>query len=122
MNSAFHVRVRIVLSTTESAVQRNLPSWLWKLREMGAIPRFLLSNRTGESVLPIATGKVGSLFSDGRPSSPVSKIHVANAMRSQIDDVAKAALTFLCRQAFISIIHSDILIPNTGPLVVLLCH
>src|ERR1022692_2414126 len=60
-------------ATNKSAVQRNPPGWLWKLQEMGGISRFLLSNRTGESVLLIATGQLGSLFSGEHPSSPVSK-------------------------------------------------
>jgi hypothetical protein len=45
-----------------------------------------------------------------QPFSPESiravrfqRLHVANAMRSEIDDVAKATLTFVCRQAFISV-------------------
>src|ERR1035441_3269709 len=49
-------------SATQSEVQRNLLGLLWKLQEMGAIPHLLRSNRTGESVLLIAAGKLCSLF------------------------------------------------------------
>src|ERR1035441_1635772 len=49
-------------SATQSEVQRNPPGLLLKLREMGAIPHLLRSNRTGESVLLIAAGKLCSLF------------------------------------------------------------
>jgi hypothetical protein len=49
-------------SATQSEVQRNPPGLLWKLQEMGAIPQLLRSNRTGESVLLKAAGKLCSLF------------------------------------------------------------
>ncbi len=49
-------------SATQSEVQRNRPGLLWKLQEMGASPQLALSNRTGESVLLIAAGKLCSLF------------------------------------------------------------
>src|ERR1017187_5369443 len=49
-------------SATQSEVQRNPPGLLLKLREMGAIPHLLRSNRTGERVLLIAVGKLCSLF------------------------------------------------------------
>jgi hypothetical protein len=54
------------LSAIQSEVQRNPPRLLQELQEMGAISRFLLSNRTGESVLLIADGKLCSLFLQSR--------------------------------------------------------
>ena len=45
-----------------------------KIAGNGRISRFLLSNRTGESVLLIATRKLAGLFSGGHRSSPVSKV------------------------------------------------
>ena len=45
-------RVRIAIPPAmQSEVQRIPPGLLWKLQEMGAISRYLLANRTGESVL-----------------------------------------------------------------------
>ena len=56
-------RVRIHFPPPHSPeVQRNPPGLLLKLREMGAIPHLLRSNRTGERVLLIAAGKLCSLF------------------------------------------------------------
>jgi len=43
-------------------VQRNPPGWLLKLQEMGGISRFLLSNRTGESLALNSSGARSSLF------------------------------------------------------------
>ena len=50
------------LSATQSAVQRNPPGFPSKLREMGGIARFLLANRTGESVLLVEAGKLCGPF------------------------------------------------------------
>src|ERR1017187_2549385 len=56
-------RVRIPLPPPHSLKCREIPpGLLLKLREMGAIPHLLRSNRTGESVLLIAAGKLCSLF------------------------------------------------------------
>src|ERR1017187_5185060 len=71
-------------SATQSEVQRNPPGLLLKLREMGAIPHLLRSNRTGESVLLIAAGKLCSLFlRRAYEQSGFQQLGQANAMRSQ---------------------------------------
>src|ERR1017187_7153429 len=68
-------------SATQSEVQRNPPGLLLKLRELGAIPHLLRSNRTGESVLLIAAGKLCSVFlrrasaQSPPPSSPPCVSH-----------------------------------------------
>jgi hypothetical protein len=60
-------------------------------------------NRTGESVPHNAKGEFCGAFSGGRWAVPFQRLQQANALRSEIDDVAKPALTFVCLQAFISI-------------------
>src|ERR1019366_10501857 len=77
------------LSATQSEVQRNLLGLLLKLREMGAIPHLLRSNRTGESVLPNPAGRLSHLFLwEASEQSAFKGLHQANALRSQTDDVA----------------------------------
>jgi hypothetical protein len=74
-------------SATQSEVQRNQPGVLWKFQGMGAILKLFLPNRAEESVSLVAPASFAAFFSGGHPSSLVQ----TNAMRSQTDDVVKAA-------------------------------
>jgi hypothetical protein len=62
-----------VRSTTQSEVQRNSLGFLQNLQEMGAILRFLLSNRAGESARWRAGPAFPGNFSAGHLSIPVSR-------------------------------------------------
>src|ERR1035441_2252707 len=55
---------------------------------MAAIPQSLLSNRSGESR---ARNSSGELFLRADTAVRFQRFHQANALRSQIDDVAKAS-------------------------------
>src|ERR1035441_4544023 len=67
-------------SATQSEVQRNPPGFLLKLREMGAIPHLLRSNRTGERVLLIAAGKLCRRSKKDRfVSTSVTKVIVVHS-------------------------------------------
>ena len=86
-------RTRVKFGRSGNACRHSLPTVILRqlaCRENG-IPAL---NRTGENVLPMLQANFAAFFSGRHVSSPVSTTPMANVIRSEVDDVVTANLTF----------------------------